>query len=422
MWNKPWSMKEGFAIGIGLMVTGLMLQFSMKAVEWSLLAWPVNIIVLAFFIVAALMMFAMRSHVYALRFLITYQCAVPALILVSAMTIVMGLTRQVADGQPPADMLGITRMLSFWPFVLLYVYVAVILSQVTLMQLMYFQWRRLPSLISHVGLLITLLTATLGSADMQRLRMMVNKETPEWRVIDPATNKMKELNIAILLKEFTIDEYPPKLMFYDEVQGALLPEGNPATLLIDDDFQGGELQGWQIEVDEVLDEAQPVTNADSTSYVEWHQSGAVTALHVKATLPDGSRSASGWITTGSYKFPYQLLPVTQHQSIVMAEREPQRYLSKVEIMTESGKHEEADILVNQPYSIGGWKIYQLNYDTSRGKWSEISVLELVRDPWLPSVYIGIYLMIAGAVLLLFTAKKGFGSSDNNGQSSIVNSQ
>ena len=211
-------------------------------------------------------------------------------------------------------------------------------------------------------------------------------------------------------------------MFYDEVQGALLPDGNPATLLIDDDFQGGELQGWQIEVDEVLDEAQPVANADSTSYVEWHQSGAVTALHVKATSPEGSRSVSGWITTGSYMFPYQLLPVTQHQSIVMAEREPQRYLSKVEIMTESGKHEEADILVNQPYSIGGWKIYQLNYDTSRGKWSEISVLELVRDPWLPSVYIGIYLMIAGAVLLLFTAKKGFGSKDNNGQSSIVNSQ
>lgn len=332
-------------------------------------------------------------------------CAVPALVITSALTIIMGLTRQVADGQPAADWLGITRMLSFWPFVLLYVYVAVILSQVTIMQLFHFKWRKLPSLVSHLGLLITLLTATLGSADMQRLRMMVNKETPEWRVIDPSTGTMKELNIAIQLKEFTIDEYPPKLMFYDEVRGTMLPEGNPEVLLIDNAFKVGELQGWQIEVDEVLDEAQPVMNADSTSYVEWHQSGAVTALHVKATMPDGSRCVSGWITSGSYMFPYQLLPVTQHQSIVMAEREPQRYLSRVEIVTESGKHEEADILVNQPYSIGGWKIYQLNYDTTRGKWSEISVLELVRDPWLPYVYVGIYLMIAGAVLLLFTAQK-----------------
>ena len=405
MWNKPWSMKEGFAISIGMMVTGLLLQFNMGAVEWSLLSWPANFVVLVAFVLGAIMLYAVRSKVYALKFLATMYCAVPALVITSALTIIMGLTRQVADGQPAADWLGITRMLSFWPFVLLYVYVAVILSQVTIMQLFHFKWRKLPSLVSHLGLLITLLTATLGSADMQRMRMMVNKETPEWRVIDPSTGTMKELNIAIQLKEFTIDEYPPKLMFYDEVRGTMLPEGNPEVLLIDNAFKVGELQGWQIEVDEVLDEAQPVMNADSTSYVEWHQSGAVTALHVKATMPDGSRCVSGWITSGSYMFPYQLLPVTQHQSIVMAEREPQRYLSSVEIVTESGKHEEADILVNQPYSIGGWKIYQLNYDTTRGKWSEISVLELVRDPWLPYVYVGIYLMIAGAVLLLFTAQK-----------------
>ena len=405
MWNKPWSMKEGFAISIGMMVTGLLLQFNMGAVEWNLLSWPANFVVLVAFVLGAIMLYAVRSKVYALKFLATMYCAVPALVITSALTIIMGLTRQVADGQPAADWLGITRMLSFWPFVLLYVYVAVILSQVTIMQLFHFKWRKLPSLVSHLGLLITLLTATLGSADMQRMRMMVNKETPEWRVIDPSTGTMKELNIAIQLKEFTIDEYPPKLMFYDEVRGTMLPEGNPEVLLIDNAFKVGELQGWQIEVDEVLDEAQPVMNADSTSYVEWHQSGAVTALHVKATMPDGSRCVSGWITSGSYMFPYQLLPVTQHQSIVMAEREPQRYLSSVEIVTESGKHEEADILVNQPYSIGGWKIYQLNYDTTRGKWSEISVLELVRDPWLPYVYVGIYLMIAGAVLLLFTAQK-----------------
>ena len=398
-------MKEGFAISIGMMVTGLLLQFNMGAVEWSLLSWPANFVVLVAFVLGAIMLYAVRSKVYALKFLATMYCAVPALVITSALTIIMGLTRQVADGQPAADWLGITRMLSFWPFVLLYVYVAVILSQVTIMQLFHFKWRKLPSLVSHLGLLITLLTATLGSADMQRMRMMVNKETPEWRVIDPSTGTMKELNIAIQLKEFTIDEYPPKLMFYDEVRGTMLPEGNPEVLLIDNAFKVGELQGWQIEVDEVLDEAQPVMNADSTSYVEWHQSGAVTALHVKATMPDGSRCVSGWITSGSYMFPYQLLPVTQHQSIVMAEREPQRYLSRVEIVTESGKHEEADILVNQPYSIGGWKIYQLNYDTTRGKWSEISVLELVRDPWLPYVYVGIYLMIAGAVLLLFTAQK-----------------
>ena len=405
MWNKPWSMKEGSLIGICLIIMGLMLQFSVGDIKWSLFAWPVNIIVLTVFVVMTIVIFSLRSKAYILRFLATYQCAVPTLILTSLMTIVMGLTRQVPDGQPAADFLGITRMLSFWPFVLLYFFVAVILSQVMIGQLLHFKLRRLPSLVSHSGLLISLLTATLGSADMHRLTMTVNKDTPESRVSDSNTGAMKQLNISILLKDFTIDEYPPKLMYYDEVSGVMLPETNPATLLIDDDFNGGTLQGWNIEVDKVLEEAHPITIADSTYYEEWHESGAVTAIYLKATAQEGGRSMEGWVTAGSYMYPYQLLKVTEHQYVVMAEREPQRYVSKVEIVTESGKHEEADILVNQPYSFMGWKIYQLSYDVDRGKWSEISILELVRDPWLPFVYAGIYLMIAGAVLLLFTAQR-----------------
>ena len=405
MFEKKWGMKDGFAIGIGIIVIGLVLQFSVGAVDWSLLRWPVNIIIMTIFAVAAVVFYALRSRIHILRFLATMPCAVPALMLTALITIVMGLTRQVPDGQQATDSLGITRMLSFWPFVLLYVYVALILSQVVIMQLLHFKWRKLPSLVSHLGLLVALLTATLGSADMQRLTMTVNKDNPESRVYDSNMGAAKQLNISIQLKDFTIDEYPPKLMYYDEVSGVMLPEGNPATLLIDGGFNGGTLQGWDIEVDRVLDEAHPVAVGDSTYYEEWHETGAVTAIHLKATAQEGGRSMEGWVTAGSYLYPYQLLKVTEHQYIIMAEREPQRYVSKVEIVTESGKHEEADILVNQPYSTMGWKIYQLSYDVDRGKWSEISVLELVRDPWLPYVYTGIYMMIAGAVMLLFTAQR-----------------
>ena len=405
MFEKKWGMKDGFTIGIGIIVIGLVLQFSVGAVDWSLLRWPVNIIIMTIFAVAAVVFYALRSRIHILRFLATMPCAVPALILTALITIVMGLTRQVPDGQQATDFLGITRMLSFWPFVLLYVYVALILSQVVIMQLLHFKWRKLPSLVSHLGLLVALQTATLGSADMQRLTMTVNKNNPESRVYDSNTGAAKQLNISIQLKDFTIDEYPPKLMYYDEVSGVMLPEDNPATLLIDGGFNGGTLQGWNIEVDRVLDEAHPITAGDSTYYEEWHETGAVTAIHLKATAQEGGHSMEGWVTAGSYLYPYQLLKVTEHQYIIMAEREPQRYVSKVEIVTESGKHEEADILVNQPYSTMGWKIYQLSYDVDRGKWSEISVLELVRDPWLPYVYTGIYMMIAGAVMLLFTAQR-----------------
>jgi len=32
-----------------------------------------------------------------------------------------------------------------------------------------------------------------------------------------------------------------------------------------------------------------------------------------------------------------------------------------------------------------------------GRWSEYSVFELVRDPWRPVVYIGMFLMMLGAI-------------------------
>jgi hypothetical protein len=56
-------------------------------------------------------------------------------------------------------------------------------------------------------------------------------------------------------------------------------------------------------------------------------------------------------------------------------------------------------------SIGGWKIYQYSYDTVRGKWSQYSVFELVIDPWLPVVYLGIFMLLAGSVFLFLSAPK-----------------
>lgn len=38
-----------------------------------------------------------------------------------------------------------------------------------------------------------------------------------------------------------------------------------------------------------------------------------------------------------------------------------------------------------------------------GRWSAISVLELVTDPWLPFVYFGIFLLAIGAIGLFFTS-------------------
>ena len=284
MWTKPWNMKEGFLIGGGLIIAGLALQLSVGHVVWDAFAWPANGIVLAGFLAIIAILFLLRKRVYAFQFVSTYQAAIPALVYAVVLTIIMGLTRQLKDGT------WLNNMLSFWPFVLIYVYIAVILGVIILRRLMHLSsWKRdVPFLLNHLGLFIALITATLGNADMQRVKMITTVGEPEWRALTQQ-GVVKEMPIAIELKKFIMETYD-----------------------------------------------------------------------------DGS---------------------------------PKRFASEIQILTKTGKNIETTVDVNKPYEVDGWKIYQYGYDTQMGAKSQISILEIVSDPWLPLVYTGIYMMLAGAVCM-----------------------
>lgn len=412
MWNKPWRLAEGFLIGAGLIVTGLSLQFTVGPVDWSVFSFPANFVVLVVLLLLIGIAFVCRKRVYAFRFLSTYLSAIPALVYAVALTAVMGLTRQVAGTQPPADFLGITRMLSFWPFILIYVWIAFILGMVILKRLFPDRnnsrrwYHDIPFLLNHLGLFVTMVAATLGNADMQRLKMTVSGDGPEWRAIDDQ-GEIHELPLAIQLENFRIDEYPPKLVLIDNSTGNPVGGNQAETLLIDSTFITGQLGNWKVTLRKNLDCATPTMQADSTYYEVWNASGAVSAVNVEVEWHPRKMAKrhytkkSGWVTCGSYMFPAQMLKIDDQQSVAMLPREPQRYVSCVEILTKTGKNIKTDILVNKPFSVDGWKIYQLNYDTTMGRWSEISVLELVRDPWLPVVYTGIFMMMLGALCMFF---------------------
>lgn len=120
MWKQPWTYPEGFTIASGLLVVGLMLQWSVGPLEWTVFRWPANIIVLAVYVLCLVAAYLCRGRSHAIRFLSTPYAAVPALAFAAVLTVVMGLTPQVAATRRPADPIGLTRMLSWWPFILIY--------------------------------------------------------------------------------------------------------------------------------------------------------------------------------------------------------------------------------------------------------------------------------------------------------------
>ena len=81
---------------------------------------------------------------------------------------------------------------------------------------------------------------------------------------------------------------------------------------------------------------------------------------------------------------------------------PRRFASDISVYTEDGQNLRGTVEVNKPLKVNGWKIYQYGYDATLGSESPYSVFLLVKDPWLPAVYAGIFLMLAGALAQLFT--------------------
>ena len=79
---------------------------------------------------------------------------------------------------------------------------------------------------------------------------------------------------------------------------------------------------------------------------------------------------------------------------------PKRFASDITVHTKNGEV-SGTVEVNKPLKADGWNIYQYDYDVKSGPESRYSVFLLVRDPWLPAVYLGIFLMLAGALWLVF---------------------
>ena len=295
-WTKPYGMREGFLIGGGVLIAGLILELSVGPVVWDAFRWPVNGMVMGGFLMLIAIVHLLGKKVYGFQFIGTYKAAIPVLVYALVLTIVMGLTRQTSPSFSRSNggegSMWINNMLSFWPFVLVYAYMAFILGLVVLGRFGRLRHgcgiQDVAFLLNHLGLFLAMTTATLGNADIQRLRMITMKGAPERRAMNQQ-GIIVEIPFAIELNEFVMETYD-----------------------------------------------------------------------------NGS---------------------------------PKRFASDIQIMTKERKNFPATVEVNKPVEFDGWKIYQYGYDTQMGAMSNTSIFELVSDPWLPLVYTGIYMMLAGAVCL-----------------------
>jgi hypothetical protein len=403
--KHPWSYREGTIVTALILLLGFGIQAASGGIVLRIAGFPWNLTAGLFFLTLLISAFFLWKKHPVMKWLGGVKAALPAILGFTFLVLLMGFVKQ--DVEPKSALvrtLGLTYLVKTWPFILINLYLMILLGIVTLKRLTPLNFKNAGFFLNHFGLFLVLFSTALGSSDIQRVTMNCYENETEHNGLD-ASGKPIEMPVTIKLLNFNIDEFRPKVTIVDNQTGQVVIDRskNPFELL---DRNTLDIYGYHLEVEQFLESSGKVGD----KYVQSNEPGSAPSAQVKVTK-DGSE-ISGWVYSGSYANQPEALKLNETHSLVMLPAEPRKFSSELNIQTKSGKNVTTTIEVNRPFHIEGWTIYQLSYKTEMGRWSNLSVLELVRDPWLPVVYLGIFLMMAGATFLFITGKPKNGGTEH----------
>jgi hypothetical protein len=355
---------------LAVTIAGFALQFVTGALDFTIFASPINIMLAALLLALAFVKPATTVGRFG-----SGKVSVILLVSITLMSLYMGLV-------PGND------VKHSWPFAFTYLMIMANLALTMGRRLRNFKLKRDYSfMLNHFGLFILLVAAGPGSADMQRYFMRVSEGQTEWRGEREGSQTPEELPLAITLKDFSMEEYSPRIALIDKASGETQPSGKPSLL---ESIEGSEgvISEWAVVV-------------DTFDYSPRMASRAF----ITATRKADNTVTSGWVSCGNHFQPFSVLDVSERLCFAMTFPEPKKFTSDVVVYTKSGIEKKGLVEVNKPLTAGSWKVYQYSYDTRAGRDSEISVFELVYDPWIKLVYTGIILVMLGSLTLFWKGGK-----------------
>ena len=255
---------------------------------------------------------------------------------------------------------------------------------------------RLKFYLSHAGMWLLIAAGLLSSSDLERWELLLSEGHAKAELTRAQGTERRYLPFGVLLSDFTIDFFPPQLTLVDDEQTKIVWEKGEPLISLETGAEAA-IRGWRIQTLA----SHPAALPQGDTYQISDSLHAPPAVLLQATHLASGATAQGWITCGNDQVPTQTLQAPGSSfRFAMALPRPQRFASQITILKKGQPPRSLSVEVNQPVTIDGWKLNQLSYDETAGRASRWSVLEAVRDPWLPVVYTGIALLALGAVLHL----------------------
>jgi hypothetical protein len=395
-WEFPWGYRESFTVALELLLLGLILQVLAGRKQFAGLQWPFNLV-----IGLALIILLITLHVFfkkepIVKWLSSIPAAVSSITLFAFVVLLLGFIPQQNHGIPGIiRILGLNSIRNSWLLLVSGLYLLTCLGMVILRRILPVTTRNLGFLLNHAGLWTILLAGALSTGDLKRINIQLT-EGDEFKNtgIDQSGNEAK-LPFDIKLLDFTIDEYPPEIGIGNPETGEIINESG-STLFRIKEQQEYSINEWMIKVNEIIPDAYPRKDG----FISIDSVGAAPAAFVNVRNTRTNHTIEGWISCGSNAFSPAFINLDNQNVLFMERPKPAKYSSVLATILD-GHTDTLSIEVNNPVHIKGYFLYQVSYDEHFGKWSPVSIIEAVKDPWLSVIYIGIIMVLAGSVYLFW---------------------
>ncbi len=392
MWEQPWGYAEAFAIPVALFLGAAGFEF-VTGKAAPTLSFPTNVVVLLVLINVIIILHAASAKNTIIRWFSSIPASIGALTFFLAVSLIMAL---VPQQEHPHSLFLFYNVTSSWLYYVATGYLLMVLGMVSVRRLFPVSKKNIGFFLNHLGLWITITAATFGAGDIEKYTMSVREGATEWRVMN-ANNTIQELDFAIQLKDFEIEEYPSKIGFVDMRTGDVLEKNRKKAIFELDTIHGIRFNEYVITIKTYY----PTSMFYVQDYFPLSDIGATQSYYIEVSDTKRNKTYSDWIGAASMSQQAKYLILPDSIAIVALQPEAKKFSSRIRLYTKEGSTIDTIVEVNQPITCNSYTIYQTGYDENMGRWSETSIFELVRDPWLPIVYVGIFMMIAGALYIIW---------------------
>lgn len=387
------------AVTVLAVLAGFTIQYALGGEGLPMLFWPLNAL---FILVLAALLFLLGTAFRQNAF-VSWLGGIPlGLSLIFALvflSLIGGFVQQgVASGDAVLDRLGMNRIFSGWPFLFVVLLFLCNLGLSVVWKTIPFRISNLQFMLFHGGFWIALACGLAGASDLQRLIIPVYEGRASSQGFIPQENRMVQLPFSVYLDDFSIEEYTPRIVLYDPENDRVLTGKAEGTAEVGKGFRS-EWPGFSVTVLDYLPNALPGPDGTPRQADEKHG-----IPYARVRIAAGEIHSDHWLNTGSPSIKPGVVQIERY-FLVMFPGTPRVFRSGVVLKGSGGSSTAAELEVNKPVSFEGWKLYQMGYDEKAGRWSELSLIEAVRDPWLPVVYFGFFMIMVGNALFFWKGMK-----------------